>query len=68
MNAPIPSGTEMMLKTILKFLGIKPEHIVEPLTQIRDITLDADARLKRLEAQNLAILKHLGIDQNGGPC
>ena len=51
MNQHIPNATELMIKRLLQFVGIKPEQILEPLSQIRDIAVDANNRLARIEAK-----------------
>jgi hypothetical protein len=43
MNAP--TGSEMLIKSVLKMLGIKAEDILTPLSQIRDTIAGADKRL-----------------------
>lgn len=63
MNAP--SGMEMMIKSVLKMIGIKPEDILGPLSQMRDMFQDANTRLDRIEKRQIAIMQHLGINDDG---
>lgn len=55
------SGAEMLIKNVLKMLGVKAEDILGPLAQIRDKVLDADTRMNKMQADIEAIKKHLNV-------
>jgi hypothetical protein len=65
MNAP--TGTEMLIKSVLKMIGIKPEDILGPLGQMRDMFQSANSRLDLIERRQFLIMQHLGISDHG-PC
>lgn len=68
MNAHIPNATELMIKRLLQFVGIKPEQILEPLSNIRDIAVDANNRLARIEAKLDQLSQQRISDAPGRSC
>jgi len=49
------TGVEMMIRSLIKLIGIKPEELLQPLAEIRDKVVEFDGRLDRLERQQKAI-------------
>jgi len=66
MNAPVPTGAEHLIRMVLKMIGIKPEQILEPLAQIRDIAVNADIRLTKLQTE-IETLKQLLQEKRNEP-
>ena len=55
------NGAEMLIKNVLKMMGVKPEDILGPLAQIRDTVVGADKRLAQVESDLAAIKAHFNI-------
>ena len=52
-------GTDFMMKSILKGMGLEPETIIAQVQLIMQTALDTHARIKHIEEQNTEILSLL---------
>ena len=61
------TGMEMVVSNLIRMLGIKPEHLMEPLKDMADRIKSFDARLAKIEADQAEIkhmLRHLSAPVN----
>jgi hypothetical protein len=56
------SGTEILINTLLKMLGLNSQDMKSALVNIAQITVDSGDRLMRIERNQHTIARHLGIE------
>ena len=63
------SGTEIMMETaiklIMKALNLDPVLVMEKVSGVQQIVLNADQRISRMERQLALIMAHLGVADHG---
>ena len=57
------TGMEWALQAVLKSLDLDPEQVKLDLAKTVQIIVSAEARLTRIEQNQVAIMRHLGIAQ-----
>jgi hypothetical protein len=56
------SGMEMAMTAMCKMAGVDPANVKKQISDMSDLVIAFKAQLERIEAQQLVIMNHLGVE------